>query len=235
VKNVRVNVKRDRKTGAMRGSATSSWLVSPPRERARNCATASPRVWKNWRPGMFRKASTIRGGVAEPRRQSRCIEKLSYRPRIVHDGARTLFDPVNPIPNRAPAKARARCASTRHPRCRPSRTASRDRARKSPYRFNLFNSRGAQPGRPHRRTTANIGNIPARPPIRWGVSVRPRPHAACRPAQPPCSLRPIIIDCSAPICGTISPVRSVIASQFAATPSTDRSSPVSNLPGVSVT
>ena len=40
---------------------------------------------------------------------------------------------------------------------------------------------------------------------------------------------------SAPDCGTISPLRSVIAAQLAATPSTDRSSPDSNAPGVSVT
>lgn len=50
-----------------------------------------------------------------------------------------------------------------------------------------------------------------------------------------CNTFPISIACSAPVFGTISPPRPVIASQCAATPSTDTSSPDKAAPGVSVT
>lgn len=76
--------------------------------------------------------------------------------------------------------------------------------------------------------------VEARMAFRRGAA-REEEHRQHRARHPPCSVRPISIACSAPDCGTISPARSVISAQCAATPSGDSSSPSSATPGVSVT
>ena len=104
------------------------------------------------------------------------------------------------------------------------------------YSVALVTSPLAGRGTPHARRAADERRTSGREPLRSGCALPP-PHRGRINEPHPSAINAFMtfIDCSLPDCGTISPVRSMIFSHAAATPSGVRSSSASATPGVIVT